>query len=211
VARFSAKRLPFGRPADADDEDDGAGLPTPLRLKLATRRAAGIAEAKETLAYLPAPGESLHALMTCRLDVADVIGALLEKLGRCERLCIATLGYNARNLRVMLNWLDTGAVGSLSLLASIFFRSHNGELWERTLAEFRPRGQRAACCHSHAKVAALCFDSGERLSIEGSANLCGNGSAREQFALINDAALCAWHSGWIEEMVRSHEGDESPS
>jgi hypothetical protein len=59
----------------------------------------------------------------------------------------------------------------------------------------------------HAKVAALAFDSGERLSIEGSANLCGNGSGREQFVLIHDAALHDWHARWITELVTAHEGD----
>jgi hypothetical protein len=91
-------------------------------------------------------------------------------------------------------------------VASIFFRSHNGELWERTLEEFRARKQRAACCHSHAKVCTLAFATGERLSIEGSANLCGNGSGREQFALINDAGLHDWHAGWIDTLVSKHEG-----
>jgi hypothetical protein len=113
----------------------------------------------------------------------------------------------------MLGWLDSGVAGELTLLASIFFRSHNGELWEQALTELRSRNQRAACCHSHAKVVALAFASGERLSIEGSANLCGNGSGREQFALINDVALHDWHARWIEATVTKHEGqaDQSPS
>jgi hypothetical protein len=204
MARFSVRKLNFGgRPTE---DDDGTGLPTPLRVKLAARRVAGIAEAKETLEHLPGPGESLHALMTCRLDMSDVINAILERRGRCDQLRIATLGYNARNLRAMLGWLDTRAVGELTLLASIFFRSHNGELWEETLDEFRQRKQRAACCHSHAKVVTLKMASGEFYSIEGSANLCGNGSAREQFALINDPALHDWHARWIEETVTRHEG-----
>ena len=107
----------------------------------------------------------------------------------------------------MLRWLDARQVVSLTLLASRFFQAHNGALWEETLAEFRSRGQRAACCHSHAKVIALEFASGVKLAIEGSANLCGNGSGREQFALINDAALCAWHARWVTEAVARHEGD----
>jgi len=65
----------------------------------------------------------------------------------------------------------------------------------------------SACCSSHAKVVALAFASGERLSIEGSANLCGNGSGREQFALIADAGLHDWHAGWIDALVTKHEGD----
>ncbi len=206
MARFSVRKLHFGHgPAE---DDDGTGLPLPLRVKLAARRAAGIREAKETLALLPGPGESLHALCTARMDLTDVIGSLLERLGKCDRLVIGTLGYNARNLRTMLRWLDARQVGSLTLLASIFFRSHNGELWAQTLDEFRSRGQRAACCHSHAKVVSLAFASGTRLAIEGSANLCGNGSGREQLCLVNDAALCDWHARWVLEAVARHEGKE---
>jgi hypothetical protein len=207
MAKFSVRKIHFGDHVGA--EDDGEGLPRPALARLKARRAAGIREAKEALAYLPGPGESLHALCTARMDLTDVINALLEKFGRCDRLLIATLGYNPRNLRSMLTWLDSGAVVQLWLLASIFYRTHNGSAWETTLAEFRKRGQRAACCASHAKVVALHFASGEKLSTEGSSNLCGNGSAREQFALINDPGLCDWHSRWIAEMVAQHEGDES--
>jgi hypothetical protein len=192
MAKFSVHRVHFGRRPDSEADDNGEGLPTPTRVKLAARRAAG---------------ESLHALCTARMDLTDVVNALLERLGRCDRLHVATLGYNARNLRTLLGWLDRQAVGQLTLLASIFFRSHNGELWGTTLEEFRSRTQRAACCHSHAKVVAMEFASGERLCIEGSSNLCGNGSAREQFALIHDAGLCDWHAGWIDALVTQHEGD----
>jgi hypothetical protein len=203
MAKFSVRKIHFGD--HAGPEDDGEGLPRPALARLKARRAAGIREAKEALEYLPGPGESLHALCTARMELTDVINALLERLGRCDRLLIATLGYNARNLRAMLGWIDQGAAGELQLLASIFFRSHNAELWEETLEEFRQRKQRAACCHSHAKVVTLAFASGERLSIEGSANLCGNGSGREQFALINHGGLHDWHARWIAETVKRHE------
>jgi hypothetical protein len=207
VARFTVRPLPFGR-RRPDVEDEGHGLPTPIRVKLAARRAAGIAEAKDVLQHLPAPGESLHAVCTARMDLTDVINALLERHGPCERLRIATLGYNEANLATMLRWLDTGAVRSLALVASLFFRSHKGALWAQTLEEFRGRRQRAACCHSHAKVATLAFAAGDRLSLEGSANLCGNGSGREQFALIHDAGLHDWHAAWIDALVTKHEGNE---
>jgi hypothetical protein len=206
--RFTVRRVPFGRPAAVDEYDDGEGLPRPALIRLQARRAAGIKEAAETLAQLPGPGEALHAVMTARLDMTDVLNAILEKLGPCERVAIATLGYNRRNFRAMLGWLDRGQVGSLTLLASIFFRSHNGDLWAETLDEFRARGQRAACCPSHCKVTALAFKDGTRLAVEGSANLCSNGSAREQFAIIHDAELYEFHTAWIDAMVTKHEGHE---
>jgi hypothetical protein len=209
VARFNVRRLHFGKRPDAESDDDGEVLPTPARVKLAARRAAGVAEAKEVLAHLPGPGESLHAVCTARMDLTDVIGALLGRLGRCDRMLIATLGYNERNLKAMLGWLDSGGVASLALVASIFFRSHKGALWRETLKAFRARKQRAACCHSHAKVVTLAFASGARMAVEGSANLCGNGSGREQFALINDAGLHDWHAAWIGRLVTRHEGREA--
>jgi hypothetical protein len=205
--RFTARNPFLQRPAE--DEDNGEGLPRPHLLRLKARRAAGIREAADTLALLPAPGESLHCVMTARLDMTDVVNALLQKLGRCDRLAIATLGYNRRNFKAMLSWLDAGAVGSLTLVASIFFRSHNGALWEETLEELRRRGSRAAVCPSHCKVLALEMADGTKLAVEGSANLCSNGSAREQFTVINDPGLFQFHRDWVDALVTRYEGNES--
>jgi hypothetical protein len=206
VARFSVRKLQFGRRPGADPDDDGEGLPTPAKIRLAQRRAAGIAEAKAVLQHLPEqPGESLHAITTFRMDLTDVIGHLLERFGVCE-LKVATLGFNKRNLRALLRFLDSGAVRSLALVASRFFYSHNGALWNETLEEFRRRGARAAFTDSHAKVCTMHFLSGEKFALEGSANLCGSGSAREQFALIRHDELTDWHAGWIDDLVSRHEG-----
>src|SRR5262249_28604273 len=179
--RFRPRRGPFRRPhPDA--------FPTPALTRAKARRALAVAEAAALLSGLPAPGEALHVVCLSRFDLADLIGCLLERLGKA-----------------LLGWLDSGVVQELVLLASIFFRSHNGELWKDTQAELRKRGQRAACCHSHAKVTTLSLASGERLGSEGSVNLCGNGSGREQFVLVHDAALHDFHSAWITELVGAHE------
>jgi hypothetical protein len=204
MTRFAVRRIPFGRRPEQDDEADG--LPTPARVKLLARRAAGIAEAKAVLEHLPGPGESLHAITTSRMDLTDVLNALLGKLGRCEQMAIASLGYGPRNLRMLLNWLDAGAVGELTLLASIFFKAHNPGLWQETLTEFRTRNQRAACAPSHAKCVSMRFASGERFALEGSANLRASGSVRENLALIHDAALADFHAAWIKERVTKYEG-----
>jgi len=165
------------------------------------RRMAGIAEAKAVVANLPGSGESLHAVATARMDMTDVIEALGEHFDCGADMRIATLGYNDRNLQYMLSWLDAGAAKSVTLLTSLYFRGFKGSLWEETLKQFSERGQVAAATHSHAKVITLAFESGERFSIEGSANLCGNGSGREQFSLVNDAGLHDWHAAWIDAMV----------
>lgn len=211
--RFAPRHVKFGhRPADQGD-DDGADLPAPRRVKLLARRAAGISEAAQTLAQLPGPGESLHCLMTARLYMSDVLNAWLGKMGRCESAFVATLGFNHRNFRMMLEWLDSGKIGSLTLLASIYFRSHHsassGDLWPQTIEEFRRRGQRAACAPSHCKAMALSFADGTRYAIEGSANLCSNGSAREQFCIINDPGVYEFHATWISQLVARHETHES--
>ncbi len=218
MARFTANRLQFGPvkveagapDAEEPDQDDGEGLPAPKLLALKMRRAAGIAEAKGVLEHLPGPCESVHAVCTARMDLTDVIGHLLERWGRCERMAIATLGYNERNLHTLLDWLDSRRVGSLVLLTSNFFRSHKRPLFEETRKELGERKQRVAAGYSHCKVVALHMADGAKYAIEGSANLCGNGSGREQFALIRDDGLTDWHSQWIEGMVSHGQGKEIP-
>ena len=205
MTRFAAKPVRFGRrPADQGDEVDG--LPTPTRIKLQARRAAGIAEAQAITEYLPAPGESVHCLFTARMDLTDLIGAILNKMGHCSSMRIATLGYGQRNLRKLIGFLDAGSVASLGLVASLFFRAHEKELWTHTLSELRARKQRAACCGCHAKVVTMHFATGEKLTIESSANLRASGSQIEQLTLFRDDALYDWHARWIEALIEKHEG-----
>jgi hypothetical protein len=200
VIRFNAPRPTFTRrPA-------GHGLPAPHADRAAARRSAQLAEAADALAVLPGPGETVHALMTGRYDLMHLLVCLVERLGAVDVMRIATLGYNGHNLAEMLRLLDSGAVRRLSLLCSSFFRDHNGALWEETLEEFRPRGQRAAAARSHAKVVTFAFASGRRLTLEGSANLRSN-SNREQLLLADGAGLHDWHAAWIDELVNQLEGD----
>ncbi len=204
MSRFNAPRPTFGRHPTQD------AFPTPLVGKAAGRRTAMLGQAAEVLAVLPGPGETLHALMTGRYDLMHLIAALVTHLGDVQSLRIATLSYNGRNLAEMVALLDSGAIHSLTLLCSAFFRDHNKELWQETLDDFRERGQRAAAARSHAKVVTVATASGRRLSLEGSANLRTN-SNREQFSLTDDAALHDWHAAWIDQLVSQHEGDEPDS
>lgn len=207
MARFSPARQHFGErepEPEAVEIDEADGLPKPLTTKAAIRRVAGIREAKAVLEHLPGPGESLHAICTARMDLTDVMNALFEIVGPVEKCSVATLGYNAKNLTAIVGWLERGQVKEFNLLSSLFFRAHKADLWASTLEEFTRLGQRAACCHSHAKVVSMTLADGRAMSIEGSANLCGNGSGREQFALFNDVSLANWHHGWICDLIGKH-------
>lgn len=183
-------------------------VPSPTIRKAGRQRVACLREAAEVLAVLPGPGESLHALMTGRYDLTDLLAVLIERFGPCG-MKVATLSFNRGNTVDLLAWIDAGKVAGLDLLCSSFFRDHNGELFRSFKADLHQRGGRLAAARNHAKVVCLAFTSGERFALEGSANLRTN-SNHEQLALIHDAALHDWHSSWISERVSAHEGDASP-
>ena len=73
------------------------------------------------------------------MDITDVINELLNQLGPIDRLTITTLGYNAKNLNMILEWLDAGQVKNLTLCTSVFHRAHKGALYAETLKEFGQR------------------------------------------------------------------------
>jgi hypothetical protein len=208
MPRFTAPRPAFGAGPRVSfgGRPTGDGLPAPHVSKAPARRTAQLAEAADALTVLPAAGETTHALMTGRYDLMHLLVCLIGRLGIVEAMRIATLSYNARNLAEMVRLLDSGQVKRLTLLCSKFFAEHNTELWEETLEEFRDRGQRAAAARSHAKVVTFAFASGQRLTVEGSANLRSNGN-REQMLLADGAGLHDWHAGWIDSLVTQHEGD----
>ena len=69
MARFTVRKLHFGGDAGPDEDDDGRDLPRPHLLRLRVRRAAGIAEAAETLALLPGPSSPRGAPQIGRAHV----------------------------------------------------------------------------------------------------------------------------------------------
>jgi hypothetical protein len=198
---FSAmlRHLRFGKSAD--------DAPAPLRSGGRTRRVAALREAGEILAALPGPGESLHAIMTGRYDLTDLIDVILTKRGAVRHLRVATLSFNKHNVQLLQTWVAAGAVHTLTVLCSSFFREHNPAIFEalRSAIEAGPTHHLAAA-RNHCKVVCFDFIAGGKLVMEGSANLRTN-SNREQFCLVADPALHDWHAAWIDEQVTKHEGD----
>jgi ABC-type ATPase involved in cell division len=160
----------------------------------------------DVLAHLPAPGESLHALMTGRYDLCDLLDVLLYRLGNALAVRIATLSFNERNARRMIEWTTSATVGRLTVLCSRFFVEHNHEVYE-PLRQALTVPHRIASSRNHCKVACFHFADGCKLALEGSANLRTNGNL-EQFCLLHDDDLHDWHAQWIDAEVSPREGDQ---
>jgi hypothetical protein len=197
----------LAKPVQADEEGDGLpGQTAPHKRKNAGAiRMAALAEARQVLGELPGPGESLHAIMTGRYDMVDVIDALAPATGIASEMRIATLSFSHRNTARMEDWIATGRVQRLTILCSLFFIKMNPAVYQGLFAVIQKAGppHRLAASRNHCKVICLdCPDTGKWI-IEGSANLRTN-SNEEQFALFRDPGLCDWHSAWIEDRVSTY-------
>jgi hypothetical protein len=203
VSRFSTvPRLSFER-RRAEESRDTA--PAAARARALVRRTAMLAEARQALAVLPAPGEAVHTLMTGYYDLMHVVALILDKRP-ADHVRLSTLCDNRRNLDEIVSILDGGVSARVSLLASCFFRDHNKALWGETVCAFRRRGQRLACARNHCKVVTVRFKGGGLLVLEGSANLRTNRN-REQLTLINDPFVCDFHDRWFDAALADHEGE----
>ena len=188
----------FGR-----QPEDRPGVPKPLtRPADLTRKLAALREAGDVLTALPAQGESLHAIMTGRYDLTDLLAVLLDRLGTAHHLRIATLSFNRHNVRQLAGWVEAKIVGRLTVLCSSFFYEHNPEVYGELQVALADAGQghRLAHARNHCKVVCLDFEGGNRLALEGSANLRTN-SNTEQFCLARDSVLHDWHGAWIDAEV----------
>jgi hypothetical protein len=168
------------------------------------RRQAQLARAAEVVPRLPAPGESLHCLMTGYFDFMLVLKLVIEgRAPACARLRIATLAFSAKNVQELAKLLDSGKVGTASLLCSDFMAKSNPKIYQGALTELtanRPGRGKVASARSHCKVALLDFDDGLKVAFEGSANLRTNRNA-EQLTVFADAGLHDWHAEWIDAKV----------
>jgi len=191
-------RVSFGKPADQP-----ATQPlTPAMVKAESRRQHEAQLAAEVLPDLPAEGEAVHCLMSGRFDLSVVLAATVKRWP-VSTLTVATLSANKKSLRELLNELDAGTVGRLSILTSGFFARHNKQLFQAFRTEIRDDypGSVLAFGRTHAKIAVFEFADGScPLVMEGSANLRSNDSL-EQLACIRDDGLAEFHRQWIDRVV----------
>jgi len=163
--------------------------------------------AAELLPELPAPGESVHCLMTGAYDLCQVIVATVARLPTLNALRIATLCFSKRNTAELLAIVQQRPGLNLTVLVSAFFKGHNKEEFETFAADIAQHpNARLAAARSHAKVVTFDAGPGDGLVFEGSANLRNNRN-REQLTAIRDRPLHDWHAAWIDDMVCRGEGD----
>jgi hypothetical protein len=172
--------------------------------KVTARRFARLEQlraAVEALRPLPWPGEAIHGVTGTSFSGWMIAAAIVELLrpAPIDAMTICTLGFNRENARDLCGLLDSGAVRSVLLLVSDYFKSSDRTIFADIRQDLERRGQRVAIARSHAKL--MLFDAGERhIVVETSANLRSSMNV-EQFSVADDPALLAFHRGWIDELV----------
>jgi hypothetical protein len=195
--KFDARPVTFGKASHADR------VPRPLVGKAAVRRHAALSLAGDVLTVLPGPSESLHAIMTGRYDVTDLLQVIFDKLGAISHLRIATLSFNTHNLTLLQEWIRSGTVKRLTLLYSLFFQEHNPEIVQEMRAALGEQ-HRTAASRNHCKLVTMDFATGRKWTMEGSANLRTN-SNREQVTITDSEQLHDWTAAYIDREVSTHE------
>ena len=199
----------FAEPVEA--RNVGAGLKADrlhvarYRRQLIDARRAKNAEA--ALPRLPQPGESLHLIASGLWPAWALVGVMLTHAAPATitSLHLATLGFSRSNAEELLALLDAGRIGSVTMLGSCYFKSHERDLSGWLASELLHRRQRIAYVRTHAKVIAATLADGTAIATESSANLrsCNN---VEQFVITNAPALVAFHAKWIDDVLRG--GDQ---
>lgn len=177
------------------------GLRSNLKHERRSKHEMQIENAVRHLERLPKAGWSYHCLMRGDYNGWEIVPAVvrLAKPARIEELWVATLGFNERNSKELLELLDAGEVGKVSFICSHYFKATSADIFNPLEKALRSRGQRILAMRCHAKLLLFSLSDGRRLVVESSANLrsCHN---IEQFSLTNDSGLYDFHAGWMNEM-----------
>ena len=162
-----------------------------------TKDARRLTAAREVLTELPRRDETLHLLHVGNFDGIDLLTVALELIrpATVPHMRIASLGLNDRTLDVLLRFMDSGSVGTLTLLLSHYFRHADPSIYNRTHSEVTRRAGRVAIARSHCKVWVM-----RDYVFAGSGNLRSCKSL-EQVDIAHDGTLADFHSQWIDQLV----------
>ncbi|MEM7806490.1 MAG: hypothetical protein AAF561_00075 [Planctomycetota bacterium] len=155
--------------------------------------------AAERLDRLPSQNEALHVLMDGSFDGIDLLDAVLALIEPVivDRLVIATLSFNERVMRRLLDHIDAGRVGTCTFCCSALFEGKERHLVDKLRGELERRGGTFTIERNHTKLMLFATSDGRHLVVEGSQNLrtC---RCYEQFVVSQDATLFDFYVDFIE-------------
>ncbi len=151
------------------------------------------------IAQLPAPGDTLHAILRGDFVLGDALPPLLRAYGPCQHLRVSTLALSAKNAETIRGLITAGQVAKCTLICSHFFRAVDKLSTFHAVAAILSEIVTLKVCRCHAKVMLLANDRGDHLVFEGSGNLRSSDSL-EQLSVFNDPELFAFHAAWMDEV-----------
>lgn len=168
-----------------------------------------VADAVRQIDRLPEPGEAHTHVMATDFAGWDVVPAILRLAApvTVRELVIGTLGFSDENLSDLCRRLDSGEIASVIFCCFAYFRSVDSDIFERCYEALKARSQRAVAVRNHAKLLLLTMTDGRAYVVESTANLrsCRN---TEIFTLSQDAALLAFHRGWLLDLIAATDREQ---
>ena len=190
------------------DVDKARQLPQDRKLvrrsdKAVVLDARRLANALQHIGRLPAEGETLHLVTEKMYSMAHIIPATLHLAAPAtiRYLAVVTLSFSQPNLIDLLALLDSGQIGAVDFLYSVYFKSNNKEQCQHLADALTARGQRVFAGLIHAKLLLIELTDGRRYTVESSANLRSCASI-EQISMFSDPALFDFHRTWTDEVLK---------
>jgi hypothetical protein len=205
---FSGRGLPIFNPtgqrirADIANSDEHKKHPRKpsRRTTFDARHVANVANA---ISVLPADGESVHALIKGNTPFWAMIPRLIELAAEpILDLRISTLTFGRDFSDWLLASLDAGKVRTVKILCSNYFKCTSERTYKLLSDHLTPAQLQVA--RTHAKIIAANTPSAGFV-FEGSANLRAC-RAIEQVVLTNDAPLCRFYQGCIDQLFHEAHG-----
>lgn len=149
-------------------------------------------------------GERVDALLSGNFIYGEIFEALaVERLVRIEDLTLSTLSIGQENVDSLHNMLTTGFLGTLNIVVSDYFWSHNrhnaGYVYENLDVDDRFQ---LAVAGTHTKVALLSI-AGRKIVAHGSANLRSSRSV-ETVTIETNPALFDFHMAWHKDILEAY-------
>jgi len=192
-------------PADESDPLETDHMPAGRSLRFSARRRMMRIRRRRRLAELlpapPEPGESIHIVGDGGHDFWTYVPQLIDWFGRVEELYCSTWTLSRPNAMELLELMDAGRVGRVSMLTGLYFKRRESAVYATLLHGLRKRAGRYVAFRNHAKVLLLsCEQRDAWICVEGSANLTGN-PRLEQYVITNSRTLYDFHRKWMEECL----------